>query len=311
MTYFSFFSKVDTYEQQVFYLKTQLVARGWVVKASSDATTYNATGDQITGFNSGANGLANTNAWFRIQCPSMGGVTRELTFQRSTTTNWRIKYSYSAGFTGGTPGITQTASATDEQILLGGGTDASPTYSSLFSGTNKYGFITCGDSNEGYAFYSLLLGQQPLAYNSQISNFFAMDRISSGSISAGDVDGYVFYITAGATLNTSLTPKGYYKKGLSGEAFTSFLIYDWTIQSRTFATNTFGSNMSNNKCNVLPILYGRTTAPIGYKGFSHMIGVATMQWFSGTLLTSASLNDKIVAHTFILPWDGVTTVYLG
>lgn len=311
MSYFSFFSKVDSGDQQNYYLKTQLVARGWTVKSSSDATTYNSSGDQISGFASGANGLANASAWFRIQCPSMGGATKELTFQRSSATNWRIKYSYSAGFTGGTPGATQTPSATDEQILLGGGTDAAPTYAALYSGTNKYGFITCGDSSEGYSFYGLLLQQQNIAVGSGISGFAAMDRISLASVSTGDVDGYVFYMQPGGSLTTALTPKGFYKKGLGGEAFTSFLIYDWLIQSRTFATYTFGSNFANNKCNFLPILYGRTAAPIGYKGFSHMINLSTIPFPSGTLLTSSFVNDKLIANQFVLPWDGITSVFYG
>lgn len=107
---------------------------GWVVVAESDGSTYEAdvvnNGHQITHAGTGAGGMSNTNAWFRIQDPD---GSREWTFQRSTTvTSWRVKASALDGFTGGTPSATATPSATDEQILLGGGTDASPTWGTLF-----------------------------------------------------------------------------------------------------------------------------------------------------------------------------------
>ena len=66
---------------------------------------------------------------------------------------WRIKYSASAGFVGGSPSNVQTPSATDEQILLSGGTDAAPTYTGLLGTDNTYrANHIVGDASVGYSF---------------------------------------------------------------------------------------------------------------------------------------------------------------
>jgi hypothetical protein len=87
-------------------------------------------------------------SWFVLQTPPYltsprppdGTVYhRQFSWQRGPdNTQWRIKYSARAGFTGGTPGPNQTPSALDERILLGGGTDASPTYGTLLPPDGSY-----------------------------------------------------------------------------------------------------------------------------------------------------------------------------
>lgn len=101
----------------------------------SDGSTYSSSGAQVTSGASGAGGLGNTSAWMILQ---ESGATRQWSFQRgSDNTLWRVKVS-PGGFSAGSPGATQTPSATDEQILFGGGTDASPTYAQLFPTDNTY-----------------------------------------------------------------------------------------------------------------------------------------------------------------------------
>jgi len=115
----------------VYRLLAVLIAAGWTKPADSDGTTYSSSGGQVTGYATGTNGLNNARAWVRLQEP---GGRREWLFQRDTSTNehqWRICYSAAAKFTGGSPGATQTPSATDEQIILGGGSHASPTFAQL------------------------------------------------------------------------------------------------------------------------------------------------------------------------------------
>lgn len=120
----------------MYAVKEVLKAAGWVVNQSSDGTTYNAAGDQISHGGAGANGMANSNAWFEIQEPEANG--RSYTVQRDTVNNWeyRVKMSAAAGFAGGTPGAIQTPSATDEVTLLGSGTDAAPVHVPLFPTTD-------------------------------------------------------------------------------------------------------------------------------------------------------------------------------
>lgn len=93
----------------VFDLKTLLKTAGWTVPQSSDGLTYNGSGDQISHGGAGANGMDNASAWFVVQMP---GSSRSFCLQRYNSSGygsyWRVKYSKAAGFTGGTPGVTQT-----------------------------------------------------------------------------------------------------------------------------------------------------------------------------------------------------------
>lgn len=134
-----------------------IVAAGGSVLADSDGTTYNASGGQVTSGASSAGGLGNTNAWVRVR--TVGG--HEFTIQRGTTNLvWRIKYSQSAGFSGGTPSASQTPTATDQAIRCGGGTDASPTFLTLFPTDATSKLYGCADSSNGefYFFNRVIAG---------------------------------------------------------------------------------------------------------------------------------------------------------
>ena len=75
----------------------------------------------------------------------------------AATTNllWRVKFSYSAGFTGGTPGATRVPSATDEGLYLGSGTDAAPTGTAMFAADAGYRFhCAAGGAAEAYTYIS-------------------------------------------------------------------------------------------------------------------------------------------------------------
>ncbi len=107
-----------------------LVASGFNSKMDSDGTTYSSTGSRLTNGGSGPKGLANNGAWFRLQATAGGPF--EWCIQRGTdNTQWRVK-SANAAFTGGTPGAITVPSAAGEVVLLGGGSDAVPTFATLF-----------------------------------------------------------------------------------------------------------------------------------------------------------------------------------
>jgi len=129
----------------IYILKETLKLAGWTVPRSSDGTTYNASGDQITSGGSGANGMANSRAWFVVQSPN---GEHQWCFQRGTSNNtsWRVKVSALDGFTGGAPSATQVPSATDERLLHGSGTDASPTTATLFPTDSTYRFHVIAES---------------------------------------------------------------------------------------------------------------------------------------------------------------------
>lgn len=134
------------------FIKDKLVLNGFSVPKSADGTTYNSSGDQIT-TDSGAGALATTGAWMVVRAPASA---YELLIQVGTTTNARVLQSV-AGFSGGSPGAARCPTATDQQFCngIGGGTDASPTYSQLFATDNTYRvYMAIGDSSEGYDWWA-------------------------------------------------------------------------------------------------------------------------------------------------------------
>lgn len=122
---------------------------GFEILEESDGSTYEAdvptNGRVITSGAGGAGGFANANAWTRIREPG-GAGGREWTVQRDTANNtdWRIKFSSLDGFTGGSPGATQTPSAADEHVIFGSGSDASPTHTTFFGADGTYRFHLVG-----------------------------------------------------------------------------------------------------------------------------------------------------------------------
>ena len=140
--------------ESIYELKEFLVnLLGYAVQQSSDGTTYNASGDVITQPGIGANGMENSLAWFLVADPD---DSYQWVFQRQSgagNTDWRVKFSAEAGFGGGTPGVTQVPSATDEQILIGAGTDAAPTFGTLFGTDNSYRWHLVGFDGDTVGVY--------------------------------------------------------------------------------------------------------------------------------------------------------------
>lgn len=210
----------------VFTICEMLKQNGWTVPSSSDGTTYNSSGDQITTGASGAGGFANASAWKRLRSPD--GV-REITIQRTTTNVlWRVKLSHSAKFSGGSPGATQTPSATDEAVVKGSGTDASPTGATSFGTDNTYHLHCGGDTAFPYNWWYECTASSGGAHQSH-GWFVYMQR---GTYDYRDVAPY--FIDFGDTAapgasNFNGTPIGssWFKKGLAGETFVAYNSGNW------------------------------------------------------------------------------------
>ena len=134
-TYINNFS-VTSAQAAWFKVKQTLVsstttATNWTIPTSSNGTVYAQSGDVITSVASLA-----ANSWFVAEGHGIVDsgvlVTRQLCFQFDAAGAVRITYSPRLGFTTGTPSTTRVPSADDGQILWGGGTDASPTFTALF-----------------------------------------------------------------------------------------------------------------------------------------------------------------------------------
>lgn len=168
----------------------------WTVPTSSNGVVYAAQGDVIDA----AADLANASAWFVIQGRDFedNGVVyhTQLCVQTNGTTGLRVKVSLRNGFTGGSPSVAQTPSAVDEFYLLGGGTDASPTYTTFWpsSGHRLQGYSD--ETDERQWFLSYPVGGGPAAA------LWFIDRPSPNPIGSGgnllDKERIVFYAATGA-----------------------------------------------------------------------------------------------------------------
>lgn len=254
-------------------LKSLLVSQGWTVTSSgSTGTGYSSSGD-IIGTNAAI--MVVNNAWFCIQDPN---GHRAFCFQRGTTNLlWRMKYSANptgiTGFTGGAPSATQTPSATDEQTVFGGGTDAAPSFSGLLTADGTYKiWLLAGDSTVGYGwyFFATLVG------TTTVQAFFYLDVLKPGSYPVADVDPCVVYTSAGSANSATSTnlgtyatgPQCWFAYGLSGATFTRVVAASY-IDHGTF-NESIPDNMNNNPADgndtMIDFPYFRGTAAGGTGG---------------------------------------------
>lgn len=305
----------------MYLLKTTLVSAGWLVKADSDGSTYNSAGGQVTSGSTGAGGLGNSNAWIRLQAPTVGSNTREITIQRGTTDLvWRIKYSANAGFTGGSPGVSQTASATDEVHMSGGATDAAPTFTSLFTTNATYKWhIGAGGAAESYSFYAYALSTP----GAIIQNTIALDVMKSGTYPSQDVDPAVMICTnSGNSVlinsvqsNTTGPAAARAWLGPTSAAGSSLTSNNVNVGLERFAGNLgvsgFAVNPFSGKDTLWSTVYlasnsNSSRSPQGLKGASTLFKLGSMA--RSTLDTLNVAKDYIYLGALWLPWDGSTPV---
>jgi hypothetical protein len=310
--------------EAIFNLKTSLKAAGWTVLKSSDGTTYNASGDQITQGATGAGGMRVIKAWFVITQPGAAfGSTRSLLIQNAdaTGTSFRIKYSAGAGFSGGSPAALVTPSAADEVAILGAGTDAAPTFATLF--TTAYGNtapvrqqIMCNNAAP-YEWYSVSY----LQGGGDTIQLMMCDVMTTGSFDVLDVDPYV-HLFGSSTSQLFQTPllgsmtlaKAWYRKGLAGALFTALGANQYTFGSSQGVAGTLGPNGYSNKDVVFPLLFARGIADstaVGLKGQSTLLRWVGAARASGDTLSLVTTSDALCLlssspNCLAVPWDGST-----
>lgn len=301
-----------TGSQAIYELKQTLKSAGWTVPRSSDGTTYNTSGDQITSGSSGANGMANNNAWFVIKSPSVDGYQREFCIQRMTAnTIWRIKYAVNSTFSGGSPSATRVPSATDEATVHGSGTDASPTGAGLFGTDSSYRYhFIAGGSEESYSFYSF-------AYPSgggSSNHTFMFDRCAINTFAPEDADPFVIYSNNTSSLISTLanlyTCKCWYKKDLTGQVFQNIAVSDYVNSGgSSLYVGLLGTNAWNGRDDGLPIFYGRNVASggtPGFKGISRHLYLRCAARSTGDTISVVTTRDKIYLDHLIIPWNGTS-----
>lgn len=286
----------------MYLMKQLLKSAGWVVKESSDGTTYNAAADIITSGAAGAGGMANNSAWFRIQDP---GTRREFCFQRGTTNLvWRVTYSALDKFVTGSPSATRVPTAADfGTALVGGGTDASPSFATLFDTDNTYKWMVVADSAaEGnvYGFWAWAVKSPTALASEGARTTIMLDPLLTGTFSSLDADPCV--PLAGNSVawdrTTAVPIRAWYKMNLTGEAFQ-------TGSTLTFATVTTpgAPNVYDGNDESVRICY---TVNNVWKGASKWL-----RWQFGARVYPSSFNlssgSYVPAGYACFPWEDGTT----
>ncbi len=326
-------------------LISTLMSAGWLKLMDSDGTTYSSSGTQVTSGNVGTNGLDNSKAWVRLQAPAVNGgavvnQTRELIIQRGTASNrdWKIKYSASAGFTDGSPAATVTPFASDEVYMNGGGTDASPTFSTgmffdFTEGVNPCRWhVACGGANEYYSFVAWLMRTGTTI----LGNSIALDVMTPGSYPSQDIDPAVMYsssiassfgtevitntfptvqVTNPALARAWLGPVSSVRDGASlTGSNVNVRISSYAAIGLVTDTTSYGTNPWNQSEDLLPCLWGAGDAvngtngsnPKGIKGFSTLFLQGLVGHKNMTICDSVLTGsmDRIYVGTLWFPWSG-------
>lgn len=299
----------------MFEIKRFLKTVGWTIPSSSDGTTYNASADQITSAASGAAGMDNALAWFRMRDP---GGTREWTIQRATSSseqNWRIKYSAVSKFSGGSPSATQTPSAADEAIIWGSGTDASPTMATMFPSGSDPTYVHCvaytNATNTVYPFF--ILGTDVGAGTGRF--FWCHDAIVGGP--SADADKSVQIITGNGTMPTlaNLTTttgnicSAWYKHGLAGANYGETPACKYTQTSDMYPDGS-AVNPYTGDDDGLPLLFGRNVSnyasTAGVKGWAlnlRWCGIAARVYPDTAGLSTADAYAYVATGILMMPWE--------
>jgi hypothetical protein len=319
----------NTGAEAIYAFKTTLKSAGWTVPRSSDGSTYNSSGDQITSAGTGAGGMENNWAWFVIESPN---GEHQWCFQKDQNDNaeWRVKISSLDGFTGGSPDATQTPSATDEQIILGSGTDASPTCADLFptdtnykfhviaqnaavgTGVPMYGFWAFATSNSGLPVS--LIFQEP----TDPDTFPELSSGTRASPVTGDPDPCLYvcqYNAAGQQFTITywqslFTLRMWYRMNYGDEAWHYCdcpYYYGAYIGAPHIGTDGYGSNIYNSSDDGLPIMFGRevTDGDAGLKGFSKFLKMRTINRDYPNTINLAT-DAMVYAGHILIPWEDNT-----
>ena len=301
----------------LYALIQHLVSAGWTVRAAGDGiSAYSASnGTAVTHSGAGANGFNNYKAWYRLRMPGTDSAPREIVIQRgSNATDARVKYSAGAAFSGGSPSATQCSTASNEQVLISGGTDALPTGTNLVGTINRVSMWA--DNAAPYGF-----GMVGWSAAGAITFGLALEPMASGSYPSEDADPYVWAVHPNAATfgnvdnawsNTGVTTtNGWYKYGLTGAAWVGIWATRYApVAGAAFAPNASGAaNPYSGKDDELPLLWGRGPAlsTPGLKGFGQLMRLtwATRPSLSTLSVASAGAKDRLVINQVSIPWSGV------
>lgn len=308
MTYQFYKGMPTTGAEAAFEMKEVMVTAGWTVMYSGTGTggTHGASDLIIDG-----TVLEGTRAWFRIRHPD--GI-RELIIQRiNGNMLWRVKFSLAAGFTsaptgGGSIDEDHTPSATDEEDILGGGTDNAPASSAMFGSDGTYQWKVGADDTSPYNVYAFGLPTGGGIVNAT----WIIETLSQLQIT--DADGTYIYIkkTTPTYINLWSDASGGYcfAPSATPTIWTNYGALIYYTDATRIIPSSMGSNPISGEDELFPVPFGRKAgvSNSGYKGISIQLKWTGTSRSSGDTLTVSTTRDRIIFGDISVPWDGSVPV---
>lgn len=309
-------------ETSLILLKSLLKSAGWTVTAAGTGTGGTAvSGANSDQFASGSTLYARAQAWFVITHPVS---SRSFTFQHANTSatsiNWRIKYSPGGFAVTASQTVNQTPgpiTGSEETILIGGGTDAAPTFAQFFNATTQTRrFHAMADNASPYGFWA---AEWPLGGGATALTSMVFDPLLSGSYNVLDTDPYVMYFRFGNSGgnnppfrqndigSTTIGPVAWYRRGLSGSSAQVCPALSYNDAAAVLVPGGITTNPFSGADEVFPLPYGRAATlggQSGWKGYGTILKWAGQFHNCGDTLSVASTRDHIVISHCAVSWSG-------
>jgi hypothetical protein len=296
------------YEFKEFMKLASPVGPGWTVVSSSNGTTYgvgdNFTSPSVTGI-----------IWFVLQSPT---GNKQIMIYANANSYYKIKYSYSAGFTGGTATVPPTA--TDEGIILSNKTD---TTGNNYWFTNNKGIIMQigADDSNNYSFFMVFYNQD---YKSGISSkgCLYMDELDTSIYNdLSEIDPVVFYVgiyNDNSCLYNSINNSSivYNESRCSSWCFKGSTKESFTTTSGLYHKNSvYGGDVIvprktphnlNGDIYLIPIIYSSVSfclKGVG-KNFKFISNKAEYDYSGVYCLKQNNNCDSLVVGDIVFPWSG-------
>lgn len=272
-----------------------LIQAGWTAVEYGDGTT------RAAGLIPSAAAMNTTNAWQRMRGPD---GKSEFVFQRgSTSQQIRMKWSHDARFiTGGS--ATQTPSASDEQFIAGGGTDASPSHYTFIGTDTNHKLHVVANVDPPYDFVALYppigggavraiwhLGMIPGSYHPlDVAPYVvaALPNISNGTLT-------------GAAINGAMGGS-WFRKGLpTGEAWLHFRAWTLNAGGTVAVPAGYPANPYDGSYEELAIPVGRALVD-GSAGPKGKIDPRILGWTQQALADGDYWDFTAVAWTAATPY---------
>lgn len=297
----------------VYALKTTLVTAGWTVTQSGTGTsgTYGAS-DLITS----AAVLSAAKAWFYIQSPNGQGFTFQ---NNNNSTSWRVKWRGNGGAVG-TGAADKTPLITNEVLLRGSGTDASPGFTDFVPTNGSYRWNVIADNASPYGFWcgAIITG------GTYTRGGLLLDPLTA--ISPGDVSPYIVLVGGSSDTWSNAdniydeaygSPTGNYYSAMyvastgTGNVAKPHLHVPKSYGGYTIFQNSVVNPITGND-ELYPAIWARRADAAngnpGWKGVSTFVKVRGIARSIGDTYSVSTSKDTISYNHLALPWDGSTPV---